>query len=196
MSYIISSITNTFNLLEYCHNTSVDYTLFREGISLKGNCFQINYKAKNKASLNKIKKNHILFTTGIELVSSELREVLEKIAPTEVEFFDANIFFGNYVLHSYSAINVLTKINCFDMEKSEFTLTNFAPHNPQYAFLYTVLLDEIPYSFDIVRSEETPNTIVVSDKLKIAIINAGLKNIEFCKSIDLTPKNRSSCETS
>lgn len=92
MSYIISSITNTFNLLEYCHNTSVDYTLFREGISLKGNCFQINYKAKNKASLNKIKKNHILFTTGIELVSSELREVLEKIAPTEVEFFDANIF--------------------------------------------------------------------------------------------------------
>ncbi len=60
MSYIISIQENTYNMLDYIHDKSMDSSLFNEGISLKGIDGDLIYKAKSKASFNKIKKLHIL----------------------------------------------------------------------------------------------------------------------------------------
>ncbi|WP_330858486.1 imm11 family protein, partial [Dickeya undicola] len=76
------------------------------------------------------KKCHILSTIGPDLVSRELRTILESIVPAEVEFFDAEIIYGNDKLEGFSVINPIAKINCCDMEKSEYQLTNFDPNNP------------------------------------------------------------------
>ncbi|BDR57632.1 hypothetical protein XA3_00730 [Xylocopilactobacillus apicola] len=59
-------------------------------------------------------------------------------------------------------------------------MTNFDPHNPVYMFLYTVILDNIPDGFNIVRCNEQSNLIVISEKIKSAILNSRLKGIEFC----------------
>ncbi|MEI7065064.1 DUF1629 domain-containing protein [Dickeya chrysanthemi] len=196
MSYIISVEENTYNMLDYLHDISADFSLFNEGIGLDGLDFTLMYKAKSKSGFNKIKKCHILSTTGPDLVSRELRTILESIVPAEVEFFDAEIIYGNDKLEGFSVINPIAKINCCDMEKSEYQLTNFDPNNPCYMFLYTVLLDEIPDGFNIVRCNEQPTSIVVNDKVKLAILNSELRGIKFCKAIDMTYKERTICELS
>ncbi|CNC70176.1 imm11 family protein [Yersinia similis] len=196
MSYIISIQENTYNMLDYIHDKSIDSSLFNEGISLKGIDGDLIYKAKSKASFNKIKKLHILSNTGPELVSRDLRNIIESSVPAEVEFFDADIIYENERLDGFSVINPVVKINCCDMEKSEYQLTNFDPNNPTYMFLYTELLNEIPGDFNIVRCAEQPASIVVNDKIKLAILNSGLKGIRFCKAIDMTYKERTVCEVS
>lgn len=196
MGYVISIDDNTYNMVDYLHDLSADFSLFSEGVSLRGLNLNLIYKAKNKSSFNKLKNLHVISTTGPELVSRELRSVLEVIAPTDVEFFDAKIIYKDEQLDGFSAINPIIKENCCDMVNSEYQLTNFDPNNPIYMFLYTVLLDEIPYDLNIVRCGEQPNFIVVSDKVKTAIFNAGLKGVRFCKSLDMTYNNRTSCETS
>jgi len=194
MSYVISIDKNTYNMVDYLHGASTDYTLFNEGISLQGLNLNLIYQVKNKSSFNKLKKLHMISTTGPELVSRELRSVLECIAPTDVEFFDAKVIYEDEQLDGFSAINPIIKENCCNMDISEYQLTNFDPSNPTYMFLYTVLSDVIPYDLNVVRCGEQPNFIVVSDKVKMAIFNAGLKGVKFCKSLDMTYKNRTSCE--
>ncbi len=194
MIHIISVENNTYNMLEYLHDESFDYSYFNEGISLKGVKCNLVYQAKSKSAFNKLKHLHLISSTGPDLVSREFRCFLEKNVPDEVEFFDAAIVFGEQKLDGFSAINPVVKINCCDMVKSEFQLMNFDPNNPVYMFLYTVLLDEIPYGLNIVRCAENPNLIVVSDKIKNLFVECGLKGMKFCKSIDITPKGRSDCD--
>ncbi|WP_202983977.1 imm11 family protein [Gilliamella sp. ESL0232] len=196
MSYIISIEENTYNMLDYLHDISMDFSLFNEGISLKGLDCTLKYKAKNKSCFNKLKKCHMLSTTGPELVSLELRAILESVVPTEVEFFNAEIIYGNEIFDGFSVINPIIKIDCCDMNKSEYQLTNFDPNNPAYMFLYTVILDDIPDGYNIVRCKEQPNLIVINNKVKSAILSAGLQGIKFCKEIDLTYKDRTICESS
>jgi hypothetical protein len=196
MSYIISIEENTYDMLGYLHDISMDFSLFNEGVSLKGLDCTLKYKAKNKSSLKKIKKCHMLSTTGPDLVSRELRTILENMVPTEVEFFDAEIICGNETLDGFSVINPVIKIDCCDMNKSEYQLTNFDPNNPNYMFLYTVILDNIPDGSNIVRCKEQPNLIVISDKIKSAILSADLKGVKFCKALDMTYKERTICESS
>ncbi|ELY2738786.1 hypothetical protein SMX71_001476 [Cronobacter dublinensis] len=196
MNYIISVEENTYNMVDYLHDISTDFSLFNEGISLDGLDCTLKYKAKNKTSFNKIKNCHMLSTTGPDLVSRQLRTVLESEIPTEVEFFDAEIMYGNEILDGFSVINPIVKIDCCDMDKSEYELTNFDPNHPTYMFLYTVILDEISGGYNIVRCNEQPNLIVISGKVKSAILNSGLKGIKFCRAIDLTYGNRTICETS
>ncbi|BDR57631.1 hypothetical protein [Xylocopilactobacillus apicola] len=106
-------------MLDYLHDISADFSLFSEGISLEGLDFTLKYQAKNKSSFKKIKKCHLLFTTGPDLVSRDLRVVLEQTVPTEVEFFDAEICYENEILSGFSVINPIKKIDCCDMDKSE-----------------------------------------------------------------------------
>lgn len=150
-------------MLDYLHDISANFSLFNEGISLEGLDFTLKYQAKNKSSFKTIEKFHLLSTTGPDLVSRDLRVVLEQTVPTEVEFFDAEICYENEILSGFSVINSIKKIDCCDMDKSEYELTNFDPHNPVYMFLYTVILDNIPDGFNIVRCNEQSNLIVISE---------------------------------
>ncbi|ENZ4286714.1 DUF1629 domain-containing protein [Citrobacter farmeri] len=194
MSYILSVEHNTFNMISYLHDISVDYSLFNEGISLKALSGKLVYKVKNKSGLNKLKKCHIISTTGPDLVSNDLKEVLTSVAPNEVEFFNAEIFFENKKIEGFSVINPTVRVDCCNMEKSEYKITNFDPKNPTYMFSYTVLLEEIPHNLNVVRCNERHGLIVVSERIKQECINAKLKGLQFCKSIDMTYNNRSDCE--
>lgn len=44
------------------------------------------------------------------------------------------------------------------------------------------------------RCREMPRSIVVSEKIKKALFDAGLKGLQFSDSIDITPQERSISE--
>ncbi|MFJ4056180.1 imm11 family protein [Pseudomonas sp. NPDC089743] len=194
MSYIMMPEKNTYSFLQYDYAASADPSIFNKGVSLAGFKPKLNYKVKNRAKFKTITDLHLLQCTGPDLVSTKLRRILEKAAPAEIEFFEAKISFDNADTQGFYAINIINKLNCCDMQKSEYDTTDFDPNNPCYLFLYTVLLNNTPNNLSIIRCQEQPTSIVVNSSLKATIKDEKLPGLKFCSSLDLTPKNRSHCE--
>ncbi|EOW2136763.1 hypothetical protein N5C16_06110 [Stenotrophomonas sp. GD03908] len=190
MGYLLTTVGNSYGLLNYAHDESEDYLLFRAGIRLEGLEPVLSYQATSRAALKRLRKHHIVSSTGPDLVSRELRTALEALAPSDVEFFDAAVVFGDDVVEGYSAINIPNLAGCCDMTVSEYELTNFDPANPSYMFLYTVIREESPDDFDVVRCRERPASIIVSNRMKEQLMKSGLSGLAFCRSLDLTPQGR------
>ena len=194
MGYLLTTVGNSYGLLNYAHHESEDYLLFRAGIRLEGLDPVLRYQATSCAAVKRLRKHHIVSSTGPDLVSRELRIVLEDLAPAEVEFFDAVIVCGDDVVDGYSAINIPNLANCCDMAASEYELTNFDPVNPSYMFLYTVIREESPDDLDIAMCRERPPSIIVSSRMKDRLMKSGLSGLAFCRALDLTSHDRTVCE--
>ena len=196
MIYILSTSTNTHGMVAYDHKLSAPYDLFFEGTSLAGMALDLRYAVKKKSDVDKLAKAHLVQSTGPDLVSDALRAVIERVAPAQAEFFDVRLSFKDSAIPGFSAMNLTHKVSCVDLEKSECDVTNFDPHDPTYMFLYTVLRDSFENDIDIVRCQEKPRSIVVSDALKTACFDAKLHGLAFYRAVDMTPGNRSICEKS
>lgn len=194
MGYLLTTVGNSYGLLNYDHDGSEDYLLFRAGIRLEGLKPVLLYQVKSRAALKRLRKHHIVSSTGPDLVSRELKTAFEALAPSDVEFFDATVVCGGDVVDGYSAINIPNLVNCCDMAASEYELTNFDPVNPTYMFLYTVIKEESPDDFDVVGCRERPNSIIVSSRTKDLLMKSGLSGLAFYKALDLTPQDRTVCE--
>jgi len=190
MGYLLSTVGNSYGLLNYDHDGSEDYLLFRAGIRLEGLKPVLLYQVKSRAALKRLRKHHIVSSTGPDLVSRELRTALEALVLSDVEFFDATLVCGGDIVDGYSAINIPNLANCCDMAASEYELTNFDPVNPTYMFLYTVIKEESPDGFDVVGCRELPSSIIVSNRMKEQLMKSGLSGLAFYKSLDLTPRDR------
>ncbi len=194
MIYQVSTSVNTYEMVEYDHKLSAPYDLFFEGTSLAGMALDLHYTIKKKGDVDKLAKVHYVESTGPDLVSDALRAVIERVAPGQAEFFDARVSFKDSDIRGFSVMNLTHKVPCVDMEKSEYKVTNFDPHNPTYRFLYTVLRDCFEDDLDIVRSQERPRGMVVGDALKTACFDANLQGLLFYRAVDMTHGDRTICE--
>lgn len=190
--YIITNKVNTYNLLSYSHEASADSSLFNEGLPIENSDINLKYTIRSAASLNKLKKQHLISTTGPELVSHKLKKILQTIAPNELEFYETTILFKDTKIEGFSAINILNLLPCCNMEESEYEVTNFDQNNPIYMFLYTKLKNIAPNNVNIFRCSEQPTLIIVNEKIKKACQREGIEGIAFYKSIDLTYGDRTS----
>ncbi|MBF5012707.1 imm11 family protein [Burkholderia pseudomultivorans] len=195
MIYFVAPTKATHGILSYDHAKSVDYSLFLEGVSLRSITAPMVFNVKKDSDLKKLSKLHFIRSTGPDLVSRHLREVIESVAPSEVEFFDASIEFGDQKIGGFSCLNALWKLPCIDMEASEYELANFDPNSPEYTFQYLVLRDRTDPPVQVARCEEQPRKLVVGDAIKAACISNGLTGLDFCRAEDLTYKDRTICES-
>ena len=110
----------------------------------------------------------------------------------DIQFFDVDLFCGKEKVEGFYAMNLPHRMKCVDLENSEFRLMNFDRNNPEYMFYYMKLRENIfnDDNADIVRCEEMHRSIVVNEKIKKALFEAGLKGLQFSNSIDITPKER------
>ena len=145
--------------------------------------------------MKKVEKAILLESSGPELVSRRLKEALEATSRS-IQFFDVELSCEGEKIEGFYAANLLYKINCVDIECSEFRLTNFNPQEPEYMFYYMRLKDNLfkGLDIDIVRCREMYRCIVVNEKIKKALFDAGLKGLQFSDSIDITPQGRSISE--
>jgi len=190
MNYILSTSNNSYGIVDYDHNSSPDYTIFNMGIEISELEQPLIFNVKDKS---KLRKFHILSSTGPELVSKELRKVIEEHFYDDIEFFQAELISGNDIILDYSAINVKTLNNCFDLEKSDYKLTNFDPSNPTYRFYTQVVKDE-KLGANIVRSSEQLTNIIVNEDVIEKCKEAKISGLCFYKILDITPNDLSEFE--
>ncbi len=190
--YFLDTKCDLYGVVEYDYKRSLDYSLFSMGISLQGIDGNIFYNIKKRNFFESVKSQHFIKGLGPALVSKRFREVIELSAPGEVEFFKAILLLDSKEIEGFYVINSPAKINCCDMDKSEWKLTNFDPLEPEYMFYYRVVLDGALEGANFVRCAQS-NTFVVSEKIKDICINFGLTGIQFCTSIDLTHADRTIC---
>ncbi|OAB34562.1 hypothetical protein PMSM_11915 [Paenibacillus macquariensis subsp. macquariensis] len=109
------------------------------------------------------------------------------------QFFEVELYCGEEKIEGFYALNLLYKINCVDMQNSEYRLMNFDSNNPEYMFYYMKLKEDIfkDIDYDIVRCKEMHQTIVISERVKKFLFDANLKGLQFSDSIDITPQDRS-----
>ena len=192
--YILTTTQNTHGWVVYENDISTDYQNFFKGDFIASSP-TLFYRISKKTYLKKVEKAILLESSGPELVSRRLKEVLEAISKS-IQFFNVELFCEGEKIEGFYAANLLHKINCVDIEHSEFRLTNFDPQEPEYMFYYMRLRDNLfkEFDIDIVRCREMPRCIVVSEKIKKALFDAGLKGLQFSDSIDMTPQERSIVE--
>lgn len=103
---------------------------------------------------------------GGQLVSERVRKAIEEHFPGEVQFFDAIFYYKGEKCNSYSAMNIHNHIECYDMEKSIYTIH---PVDRSYKFEKRVVtalpLEEYGIIYNIVRSS-FDNQIIVSDMFR------------------------------
>ena len=192
MIYKISTSKPNYHFVSYQDGMQPSYTQFLRGALEKTQ--GLTYSLERKSFVQQIQKCHLVTSVGPTLVSQRLRGVLESIIPGEIEFYSASINSEGGVINNYSAIRPKCTVECVDMEKSEYTRTNFDDRNPTYSFSYQKFLPEIPYGFNFVICEEFQRQMIVSEVVKEACFAAKLKGLQFCSSVDLTPANRGQCE--
>lgn len=192
--YLISTTKNTHGLLTFDHDRAPGSDLFFEGTDLAGIRFELVYHLKRRTDAKRFSKFHLIHSNGPELVSKAFREILEKIAPDDVEFFEPRIMYGCETIEGFSAINVKARVRCVDLETSEYRQTNFDPVSPVYSFSYIRLLEQSPATTALARCEEQPAYMVAGEHLKSACLDAGLQGLMFCRAIDMTYGDRSDCQ--
>lgn len=192
--YILTTIQNTHGWVVYENDISTDYQFFCQGDFIAPPPI-LFYRVSKKAYMKKVEKAILLESSGPELVSRRLKEALEATSKS-IQFFDVELFCEGEKIEGFYAANLLYKINCVDIERSEFRLTNFNPQEPEYMFYYMRLKENLfkGLDIDIVRCREMHRCIVVNEKIKKALFDAGLKGLQFSDSIDITPQERSISE--
>jgi hypothetical protein len=188
----MDTTVNTNDWAVYDNDISIDYKEFFKGSSFNESELPLYYSIQKKANLNKVRKALILESTGPELIRKSLKDILE-VSVIGTQFFEVELYYCEDKIEGFYALNLLHKINCVDIENSEYRLTNFDTNRPSYLFYYMKLKDDIfndNTDYDIVRCKEMPRNIVVSERLKDILIKADLKGLQFSDSVDMTPQRR------
>ena len=194
--YTLGTAVNTNDWVVYDNDISVGYEEFLKGQYIREDKPPLFYNVHKKSYYNRVKSAVMLESSGALLVSRRFKELLN--ANTKgVQFFDVEFYCGNERVDGFYAMNVMRKIPCLDMENSEYRRTNFDDNNPEYMFYYMKLKNNIfneEVDADIVICKEMPRYLIVSERLKDALVEAKLKGLKFSSDIDMTPQNRTRYE--
>lgn len=115
------------------------------------------------------------------LVSQKVYDVIISNFPNEVQFFAAVFTYKNQQCNSYFVMNIYNKVECYDMEKSQYTKH---PVDQSYKFSKVVLksgpIEEYGYEYNVVR-DAFGGKIVVSEAFVNCIKQGGINSMKFTK---------------
>lgn len=122
---------------------------------------------------------------GGQVVSERIRRVIEEHFPNEVQFFDAIFYYKGKMCNSYSAMNIHNHIECYDMEKSIYSIS---PVDKSSEFEKRTLiaspLEEYGINYNIVRCS-FDNQIVVSEMFRKVIKANKFNCMSFAKELEI-----------
>ena len=114
------------------------------------------------------------------IISTRFKQSLIDSAVTHIEFHPVQLICQKTkaVDNSYSLLNILDNVSCFDRERSEFEPGRFRKDVVTKVEKLVVLEDKI-VDRDLVQMEEISSLILISTRLRTIIESAGITGVQF-----------------
>lgn len=121
----------------------------------------------------------VMGLTGI-LVSARLRAVLEENGVDNIQYFAVNLTMSDGATPSqrYFIGNIVGRVACLDFERSDVTMDPGPPAAID-AIDHLVLHEDEIQDLDVFRLGELPLAIIVSSRLKDAIVRSRVSGVAF-----------------
>lgn len=147
-------------------DNDIDLGNFVDPARLQGMLHYVDAKNGNVPFDTLVKYDAMSSVSGGIVVSGRMKELIEKNFPHQVQLLESNIEYKGNTATGFYALNVYTKIACYDLEKSVYEVSAV---DHSYDFEKIVLinspLEEYGIEYHIVRSIHD-NKIVISDAFK------------------------------
>lgn len=156
---------------EYDTDRSPDRFLLIESRMLSSEEFSavpvVNFEIPKARAL---KFDCLVNNTRVPLINERVQEILEEIAPNEVQFFPARVICVDGELEGYSFLNVTVEIEGIDKEKTIWTKS-------MCGFHYLTYKKGCMGAHPLARDKEYHSNLLVSEKLKIIFDKEKIKGV-------------------
>ena len=120
------------------------------------------------------------------VVSNRFRRLLQQEAPGHAQFFKAELAGSKKLLQAmssacpYYVVNWLHMVDCIDLKKSEYDLSEELDQEPEYTF-FTLTLSpaKVPKEVFVFRIKHEIGTVVIDAQLAQRIRAAGITGPQF-----------------
>lgn len=177
----------------YDHDHSPNYLLFSEGKKLEKNELRgfddpaifehpvINFEVPKEKliSYDCIRNN-----ASIPLVNERLKSFLEKLAPNDVQFFEAKLHCTDGDLEGYYFLNVTHEIKGIDFEKSDYEKIDMPRNTFRYDFNYMVYKPNCMDDYKFAREKDYHGNLIISKDMAHAIEKGHFKGIYLVRPED------------
>ncbi|WP_298627856.1 DUF1629 domain-containing protein [uncultured Legionella sp.] len=168
-------------IAEYNRNRSPDRFLFLNGAEVAFN--EIKSKCVFEHEMTKIevisKFDAIPNNCASPLVNQKIIDLLIKLAPDEVQFFDTEVHCKDGVINDYKLLNVTKTFVGIDHEKSICEFMGGNAPNTILGFKYLTYKPNCMGSLQIARDKEYISNLLVSEKIKQEFERKKIKGIWF-----------------
>lgn len=162
-------------------DNSIDLGNFVDPALLNGALHYVDAKNGNVPFEKLVAYDAMSSVSGGIVISSRLKELIDTHFPHQVQLIECDIEYKGQVANGFYALNVYTKVSCYDLEKSVYEVS---PVDKSYDFEKIVLaegpLEEYGIEYHIVRSIHD-NKIVVSEAFKKLTEEHGINSLGFLK---------------
>lgn len=166
---------------EYDHEYSPDFLSFQNGTYVDNIETPPVFSIKKNISAKKLGEFDFLMSDGGDFISKKFANLINDISPADVQLIEAKVFIKNDFFGIYFIPNILNIIPCANMEKSSYKpVLRSAPNGP-IKFTKTVFIDNSLGEHLIVRCQEDPETIVVSEAFVQACKSNKILGVNFLK---------------
>lgn len=160
----------------YDINRSPDRFLFRKGCFINEKLDKIFVTVgANKAAVRKY--NDFQNSSGLPLVDSKVRVLLDEIAEFEVQYFDAVIECKDGVIEDYKIVNVTHAVPAIDHNSSQYDLIEGS--DAVLGFKHLVLKPNCLGTHAIARNQEYQPHILLSQQLFDAFKKHKITGVEL-----------------
>lgn len=165
----------------YDRETSPNRFLFKRGIKLVGEEANKRITFHVKIRKNEISKyDCIPNNANSPLIDQKIVDVLCKIAPDEIQFFDTDIQCKDGILTDYKLLNIIHNIKGIDHEKSIYT--TMAPLDSAIlGFKYITYKSGCMGAHKLARDEEYSSHLLVTEEVKQAFEKAKITGVNFVR---------------
>ncbi len=118
------------------------------------------------------------------LVSGRVRSLLEYEGIDNVQYFRIDSALGqdSPPPAGYFVANIIGRIRCVDLDESEISMVDDEIHGVDRL----ELRPEAAHALDVFRLEALPSVVVVSDRIKNAMVSARITGVTFCEPSEFT----------
>lgn len=181
-------------LAQIAENTDWDELPWLEGNEIKEYVREpLQYNlciANGRKNFDFEKNDYFESDLGQPIVSSRLREILQKISP-EIQVYSAQLYYNQALLsNNYFALNITSSFECMNRDDSEYSKSNLTGEevilSVKKLYLKKENIEKVPQSIFLFRLKECTSYIIISEAGKARIEKENIVGIQF-KELQSTP---------